>query len=117
MTSKCLCAADLNHRFAVEKNTPTTNSDGQKVEAWRETFRVWVKLTSRGGMERRVFEQLRAECDYVAQMFWNSKTLGIKPADYRFRDIENEKIFNIADIFDPDGEKQQLHAHLTEIVV
>ena len=115
MAMKCLCAADLTHLLSVEKNEPTTNSDGQKAEAWSEKFKLWAKVTSRGGMERRVFEQLRAECDYAVEFFWNSQSLTIKPADYRF--VEDGRTLNIAAVYDPDGRKQQLVAHCTEIVI
>lgn len=114
---KCLCPADLTHRLSVQKNTPTVNADGQPVESWKETGKIWAKLTSRGGMERRVFEQLRAVCDYVAQFQWSKSGRDITPADHRFVDVEDGKILNIADVFDPDGTKNQLHAHCTEVVV
>lgn len=115
MPKKCLCAADLRHSLTVEKNTPTTNSDGQKIEAWKQVFKVWANVTSRGGMERRVFEQLRAECDYAVRMRWSNQALTIKPADYRF--IHDGKTLNIAAISDPTGERKELKADCTEYIV
>ena len=115
MAKQCLCSADLRNRLTVEKNTPTTNTDGQKVESWKPVFKVWANVTSRGGMERRVYEQLRAECDYAVRIIWSNQAAAIKPADYRF--IHDGKTLNIAVISDPTGEKDELMAHCTEYVV
>ncbi len=118
MKSKCLCANDLKTRVTVQKNTPTVANDGQKVEGWLTVFTRWAKVTAKGAMERRVFDQLRAECDYLVQMRWSREALGIKPADYRFvlKD-DGDKVLNIGGAYDPDMQHTELQFHCTEVVV
>lgn len=99
----------------MERNVPTTNSDGQKLESWASLFSVCGKITARGAMERRVFEQMRAECDYLVEIRWTKKALTIKAADCRLR--VDGKTLNIGGVYDPDGNRRVLQLHCTEVVI
>ncbi len=115
---KCLCANDLRTRVTVQRNTPTTATNGQQVKDWQQVFKRWAKVTAKGAMERRVFDQLRAECDYLVQMRWSQQAVGIKPADYRFvLEDDGDKVLNIGGAYDPDMQHMELQFHCTEVIV
>lgn len=108
-------AGERNNRVTVELNTPTVNDDGQKVAVWGTAFRTWAKIVPRGGRERWVFEQLRAEVSHIVRLLANDQTRGIKPATHRFNN--GGQILNIESVIDVDTRRVELEFRCTEVIV
>lgn len=112
-------AGDRNVLVSLEKNSPTTSDDGQKVAVWQKQFQRYAKVLTRTGRERRVFEQLRAEIDYLVRVPLDVETKQIKPADWRvtYHDGFADRVLNIGACYDVDSRHQTAELHCTEVVV
>lgn len=103
-----------NTRAEFQKNVPTTNDDGQDVAAWTTRFARWVNLVPRGGGERWLFEQVRAEIDHAMHVEYDADIAAITPAIWRVK--IGSRILNLESVFDPDGRSKQLRLMLTEVL-
>lgn len=103
----------------LQENAPTTNSDGQKVQAWNTVGQRWGEVLTRNGRERRAFEQLHAEVEYIVRTNCDPLTRQIKPADWRltFHDGFEQREMNVAAAIDVDMKHRTIELHCTEIVV
>lgn len=102
-----------NTRVEFQRNDPTTSDDGQTVAVWTTRFSRWVNLVPRGGGERWLFEQVRAEIDHVMHVEWDSDAAAMTPALWRAK--IGSRILNLETIFDPDGKSGRLRLMLTEV--
>jgi head-tail adaptor len=102
-----------NTRVEFQRNDPTTNDDGQTVAVWTTRFSRWVNLVPRGGGERWLFEQVRAEIDHVMHVGWDADAAAMTPALWRAK--IGSRILNLESIFDPDGGSSRLRLMLTEV--
>lgn len=102
-----------NDRVEFQQNVPTTGDDGQQIAAWSTRFSRWVNLVPRGGGERWLFEQVRAEIDHVMHVDYDSDAAAMVPATWRAK--IGSRILNLDSIFDPDGTNRRLRLMLTEV--
>lgn len=103
-----------NTRAEFQLNTPTTADDGQTVPSWATKYKRWVALIPRGGSERWLFEQVRAEIDHVLHANWDKDLSTISPATWRAK--VGSRLLNIDAIFDPTGERKTLRIFATEVL-
>ncbi len=103
-----------NVRVSFEQNTPTTDGSGQSVESWAHKFFRWATVIPRGGSERWLFEQMRAEVDHVLHIDWDQTAEDIVPATWRAK--IGSRTLNIESIFDPDGNARSLRIFATEVL-
>jgi SPP1 family predicted phage head-tail adaptor len=103
-----------NTRVEFQKNTPTTNDDGQTVPSWTTRFSRWVNIVPRGGGERWLFQQVRAEIDNAMHVEYDADIAAITPAIWRVK--IGSRIMNLESIFDPDGKSKRLRLMLTEVL-
>lgn len=111
-------AGTRNVRVSFEKNTPTTDSAGQSVEAWTHQLYRWATVIPRGGSERWLFEQMRAEIDHILHIDWDQAAAAIVPATWRAK-IQagtSTRTLNVDAIFDPDGTRKSLRIFATEVL-
>jgi SPP1 family predicted phage head-tail adaptor len=101
-------------RVEFQKNTPTTSDDGQTVASWVTKFSRWVNLVPRGGGERWLFEQVRAEIDHVMHLDYDKDSLAMTPAMWRAK--IGSRVLNLDSIFDPDGKSKRLRLMMTEVL-
>jgi len=107
-------AGPRNIRAEFQQNTPTTADDGQTVASWATKYKRWVAVIPRGGSERWLFEQVRAEIDHVLHADWDSQLVDVSPATWRAK--IGSRYLNIDAIFDPDGTRKTLRIFATEVV-
>ena len=103
-----------NTLVEFQENTATTATDGQKTASWVTRFSQFVAMIPRGGSERWLFEQVRAEIDNVIHAEWNQRLADISPATWRIK--KGSRLMNIDAIFDPDGNRRSLRIFATEVV-
>ena len=103
-----------NTPVEFQQNTPTTDTAGQSVASWVTRFKRWVALIPRGGSERWLFEQVRAEIDHILHCDWDATLSEISPATWRIK--YGSRLMNIDAIFDPDGTRKTLRIFATEVV-
>ena len=103
-----------NAHVTFQQNTPSTDTAGQSVPAWKDRFKRWVSIVPRGGSERWLFEQIRAEIDHAIVCNWDSQLSSIVPATWRI--VKGTRTFNIDSVFDPDGTRKTLRIFATEVV-
>lgn len=107
-------AGRRNDRVEFQQNTPTTNDDGQTVASWSTRFSRWVNLVPRGGGERWLFEQVRAEIDHIMHVDYDADSAAMTPALWRAK--IGSRVLNLDSIFDPDGTNRRLRLMLTEVL-
>jgi head-tail adaptor len=103
-----------NARVEWQENVPVTADDGQERASWNARFTRWVSLIPRGGSERWLFEQVRAEIDHVIHADWDSTLATISPATWRIR--YGSRLMNVDSVFDPDGNRKSLRIFATEVL-
>lgn len=103
-----------NTRVELQQNSPTTNDDGQTVASWTTKHKRWVAIIPRGGGEKWLFEQVRAEIDHVIHAEFDSTLASIVPATWRIK--LGTRLMNIDAIFDPDGTRKTLRIFATEVL-
>lgn len=110
-------ASSYNVRVKVQQNKPTTtNPDGQPVENWQTQFSAWAQVLPRGGSERRVFQQLRAEISHLVRLRVSSQAKKIMPADWRFV-LSDGTTLNLSSKIDIDLRHVELQFECTEVQV
>lgn len=109
-------AGKRNAMVKIQKNTPTTNADGQQVASWKTVFPRWVSLIPRGGGERVVWEQVRAEITHISRLPYDSRAATIKPASYRLL-FDGSRALNIISVIDRENRHEELELHCEEVVV
>lgn len=107
-------AGKRNVRAEFQQNTPTTNDDGQTVASWATKFKRWVALIPRGGSERWMFVQVRAEIDHAIHMEYDTQAAEMIPATWRAK--IGSRLLNIDAIMDPDGMRKTLRVFATEVL-
>lgn len=122
MAGRSETAGGRNVRVWFERNVPLTSQDGQQVAQWSRQFRRWAKVLSRTGRERRVFEQVRAEVDFVVRVPCDGETRTIRPADWRIVWSDagaggSERTLNIGVCFDVDSRRRTIEMQCTEVVI
>lgn len=97
-----------------QENSTTTATDGQKTASWVTRFRRFVAVIPRGGSERWLFEQVRAEIDHLVHADWDERLSEIAPATWRIK--YGSRLLNVDAIFDPDGNRRTLRIFATEVL-
>lgn len=114
-------AAAYNNRGWIQQNQPTQNADGQQVQNWVDIAQDWFQIVPKGGHEKKVFEQLRAECTHVVRVRSSRTTRAIMPADYRLRfsdpDGGPDQVLNIESKIDIGTRRTELQFECIEVQV
>lgn len=108
-------AGDRNTLVQVEENVPSTNADGQKVEAWVRRFELYAEVVPRTGREARRFDQLRAEVDFIVRMLFDDESRRIRPANWRV--LVDGRELNIGGVYTLRERQSVIELHCTEVVV
>lgn len=110
-------AGPRNTRVSFQKNEPTTAGDGQIVPSWVTKFERRAAIVPRGGSERWLFEQVRAEIDHILHLDWDKSLAAVVPALWRvIINGVSTRTLNIDAIFDPNGERKTLRVYATEVL-
>ena len=109
-----LTAGARTTRIEFQKNIPTTNTDGQSVDAWVTQFFRWVSMQTRGGRESFLFTQIGAEISHILNCDYTPELANAVPALWRAK--IGSRILNIGAILDQDGNRKALRILATEVL-
>jgi SPP1 family predicted phage head-tail adaptor len=107
-----MTAGNRTTRVEFQKNTPTTNTDGQSVDSWSTQFFRWVSLQARGGRESFLFMQLGADISHILNCDYTPELAAAVPSLWRAK--IGSRILNIGAIIDQDGNRKALRILATE---
>jgi head-tail adaptor len=90
-------AAEYNNYATIQKNNPDVKPSGQLAQDWDGPpfGHAWCQVLPRGGRERRVFEQLRAEVTHIVRFRKNTVTAGVRASGFRLYFKGSGLILNI----------------------
>ena len=108
-------AAKYNVYLVVERNFPSTNNDGQQVANWQRQFLTWAEITPHGGIEKKVFEQLRAQVTHLIRVRYDERTSLMQAIDWRFNLGNGRQIFNVESAVNKDMRNVEMEFGCTEV--
>lgn len=114
---KCDCDSigQRNRRLAIERPKTTPDNAGHvdlsQDSNWTEVGKRWASMTTRGGRESRVFDQVQAEVSHLIGLPYDSLTKTIIP---KWRLKMGTRRFNITAAYDVDEERRTIRVEATE---
>lgn len=114
-TCGCGGIGSRNRRIAIERPSTTPDAAGHVDLAddanWDEVGKCWSAMTTRGGREARVFDQVQADVSHIIEMPYNSLTKTIVP---KWRLKMGTRRFNITAAYDVDEQHRTIRIEATE---
>jgi SPP1 family predicted phage head-tail adaptor len=106
-------AGKKRERVAVYSNTPTVNSDGERIESEVKLFEPWVEIQPVSGIERFTARQTQSNVTHIVRMRSDSYSRTITP---RFWIIMSDGAtrLNIVRVFDRDQRRRELELECVE---
>ena len=95
-----------DQRVAVHRDAPTTNADGQLVEAGAAIMRRWAKVAPYGGGEREANQQQQADVTHRVFMRSDRETRAITPKDWLV--LRDGTRLDITRVYDEDLRRVQI---------
>ncbi len=103
---------EYDQRVNVHRDTPTTNADGQRVEAGGVMFRRWAKVQPYGGNERDANQQQAANVTHRVFMRSDRESRGITPRDWLT--LKDGTRLDITRVYDEDLRRVQIVMECTQ---
>jgi SPP1 family predicted phage head-tail adaptor len=98
---------NLPYRARVQERTTTDDGSGGNVTTWRDTALLWCNISSTGGREFQAAQRLNAEITHFIVTRYHPS---LSP---RNRFVCSGKSYNVVQVMDPDGRREQLHIMAT----
>jgi len=103
-------AGALRHRIAIQENTSTENSRGEKVPGWTTYYQCWASVADLSGREFFEANQSQSQISTEIRMRYKS---GITP---QMRVVFGSRAFEIVSVANPMGRNKELVLLCTEMV-
>lgn len=107
-------AGEYDHRVTICRNEPTTNTDGQQVQAEVDWIQRWASVLPMRGGEREIAQQVQADVRYRVRM--PSDTLTRTITSEMWLKLRDGTILNITRVVDLELRKTELELECNERV-
>jgi len=108
-----MAAGRRRERVTVYSSTPTTNTDGERVESAIKLFQPWVEIQPVRGTEQFAAKQTQSQVTHIVRMMSDSYSRTITPAFWLIR-ADGTTRLNVVRVYDPKQRRQELELECIE---